>query len=273
MPLRRGTQAGSWRNPRHVTAAQRTAWLAFAAGVIGPLVAALALVPLRHTIDNANVALVLAAVVVAVAMTGRRPAALTASVSAALWFDFFHTVPYERLTIDSSDDVVTGAVLLVVGVLVGELAIRGRRYWLAAEERSDEIARIHTVAELVADGEPPEHVVIVVAHELRALLELRDCRFEPGASWTDPKPFARLERSGEVFIGELLWPVDKAGFPGDEVQLVVQSQGRTFGRYLMARTAGERVSFERRIVAVALVDQVGAAFAGRPASAGGIGRG
>jgi hypothetical protein len=253
-----------------MTPETRTTWLAVAAGVAAPFAAALALVPLRHTIDNANVALVLCATVVAVAMTARRPAAVAAAVSAAMWFDFFHTRPYDRFTIDSRDDVVTAVVLLAVGVLVGELALRGRRHWLAAAERSDEITRIHAIAELVADGEPPDHVVIAVAQELRLLLELRDVRFEPGSLWSDAKPLARLVRSGDVVIGELLWPVDKMGFPGNEVQLIVQGQGLTFGRYLMARTAGEPVSFERRVVAVALADQVGAAFAGRPANAGGV---
>jgi hypothetical protein len=256
-----------------VTPDVRKGWLALAVGVVAPLAAALSAVPLRHTIDNANIALVLAAVVVAVALSGRRAAAVAASISAAAWFDFFHTRPYDRFTINDRDDVITALVLLVVGILVGELAIRGRRHWAAAEERSDEIARIHAVAEMVADGESPEYVVIVVAHELRSLLELRDVRFEPGGGWYDPKPLARLERTGDVIIGELLWPVDKMGFPGDEVQLVVQGTGRTFGRYLLARTPGEPVSFERRIVAVALADQVGAAFAGRPANAGGLTRG
>ena len=61
------------------------AWLAVVAGIIAPLAAASALVPLRDTIDNANVALVLAAVVVAVALTGSRAAVLVAAASATVW--------------------------------------------------------------------------------------------------------------------------------------------------------------------------------------------
>ena len=76
------------------------AWLAVVAGIIAPLAAASALVPLRDTIDNANVALVLAAVVVAVALTGSRAAVLVAAASATVWFDFFHTRPYESFTVN-----------------------------------------------------------------------------------------------------------------------------------------------------------------------------
>lgn len=253
-----------------MTLSQRKGWLAFAAGVVGPLAAAAAMVPLRHSIDNANVALILAAVVVAVSLAGRRVASFAAAVSSMVWFDFFHTTPYYRFTIDRHDDVVTAGVLLVVGVLVGELAIRARRHSETAERRSDDITRIHAIAEMVASGESTDYVVIAVAHELEQLLELRDVRFETGSHFIDPKPLARLERNGEVIIGELLWPVDKMGFPGEEVELAVQSQGLTFGRYLLRRTAGEPVSFERRIVGVALADQVGAAFAGRPKSTGGV---
>ena len=155
-------------------------WLALAAGITAPLAVAAAMVPLRATIDNANVALVLAAVVVAVAMTGSRAAVLAAAASAAVWFDFFHTRPYESFTVNDHDDIVTALVLLAVGVLVGELAIRSRRHRSAATTSSGDIARIHAVAELVAAGEPSELVAAEVADELLRLLELRDCRFEAG---------------------------------------------------------------------------------------------
>jgi hypothetical protein len=241
--------------------------LAVVAAAAVPLVVAAGLVPLRTTLDNANVALLLAAVVVGVAMTGQRLASYVAALSAMVWFDFFHTKPYETFTITRHQDIVTAVVLLLVGVLVGELAIRGRRHWIAATERTDEITRIHRAAELVADGEPAEHVVMVVARELHDLLSLRDCRFDAGDHFVDERAIARLERNGDVHFGQFNWGVDKLGFPSDEVELLVQSQGQTFGRYVLHRTPGEPVPFERRVVAVALADQVGAAFAGRAAAA------
>ena len=242
-------------------------WLAFAAGITAPLVVAAAAVPLRATIDNANVALVLAAVVVAVAMTGSRPAVLAAAASATVWFDFFHTRPYESFTVNNRDDIVTALVLLAVGVLVGELAIRSRRHRAAATASSGEIGRIHAVAELVAAGESSELAVAAVADELLRLLELRDCRFEPGLGWLEGPVVAQLERNGDVVHGGVRWRVGSLGLPSRGVELEVQGGGQTYGRFLLLPTAGVPVSFERRIVAVALADQVGAAFAAHPEEA------
>ena len=62
-------------------------------------------------------------------------------------------------------------------------------------------------------------------------------------------------------LGELRWGVHSMGLPGKEVELLVQGQGRTLGRFLLEPTPGMPVSFDRRVVAVALADQVGAALA------------
>ena len=51
------------------------------------------------------------------------------------------------------------------------------------------------------------------------------------------------------------------GLPGKQVELVVSGYGRTFGRFLLTpRRPDARSPFDRRIVAVALADQVAAAF-------------
>ena len=238
--------------------AQRITWLALVLAVLLPFAVALVLVPFRTDIANANVALILAAAVVLVASLGRRIAAFVAAVSAFVWFDFFHTRPYESFRINSGDDLLTACVLLAVGLFVGELAVRSRYHQTAATESSNDIARIHSVAELVADGETADYLILVVANELRDLLSLQGCRFDAQPS---VKPTARIERNGEVIIGELRWGVHSMGFPGKEVELPVIGHGQVLGRYVLAPTPGEPVSFDKRIVAVALADQVGAALA------------
>jgi hypothetical protein len=242
---------------------RRSPWVVALIAVGAPCALAAALVPLRNHIDNANVALLLAALVVVIAARGMRVAAAIAAASAMMWFDFFHTRPYQSFTINSHDDVVTAVVLLAVGLFVGEIAYRGRGHREAAVEGRTQIGRIHSIAELVAAGESAEMLVIVVAGELRELLSLQDVRFEHGARFVDPKPLARLERSGVVTFGSLTWGVDRLGFPSDTVTLEVHGAGRMFGRYVLSRTAGATIPFDRRIVAVALADQVGAAFAAK----------
>ncbi len=147
---------------------ERAFWIGV--GGLAPLLAALALVPLRDAMRNANVALVLVAVVVAVAVGGGRGPAAVASVVSTLAFDFFHTTPYLRLRIASSDDVETTALLLVVGLAVGEVAARGRRARSSAQARAGDVRRIHRLAELVAAGRDPAEVIAAARSELRELL-------------------------------------------------------------------------------------------------------
>jgi hypothetical protein len=233
--------------------------LAIPIALLAPPAAAAALIPARSHTDNANIALGLVVVVVAVATFRHRFATVLAAASAAVWFDFFQTKPYYSFTISTHDDVVTALLLLVVGVVVGELAIRGRRHLQEARTGSGDIAQLHAIAELVAAGETPDIAVVSVASELVTLLELKDCRFEHAPFVADPH-LARFERSGNVVFGGLNWGVGTMGLPGKQVELAVQGYGRVFGRFLLTPTPGRPVSFDRRIIAVALADQVAAAF-------------
>jgi K+-sensing histidine kinase KdpD len=69
--------------------------IALVGAVLAPLTLAVVLVPFRKTFASTAAALLLVAVVEAVAVVGNRLLGLTASISAALWFDFFLTTPYE----------------------------------------------------------------------------------------------------------------------------------------------------------------------------------
>lgn len=233
--------------------------MAIAAALLGPPAAAAALLLLRNRIDNTNIALVLVVVVVAVSTLGRRTAGLVAAVSSAVWFDFFHTRPFYSFAIKSHDDVVTAGLLLVVGVIVGELAVRTRRHRETAVTQGYDISRIHLIAEMVADGERADFIVMAVASELRDLLTLSDVRFER-APFDDEKPIPMLDRSGNVYIGAIEWGADSMGLP-TTVALSVDGNGRQWGRFVLSPTAGLPVPFERRVVAVALADQAGAALA------------
>ncbi len=84
------------------------------AGLLAPLMVSAILLPWRASWSNTNVALLLVVVVVAVASIGNRFAGALAAVSAAAWFDFFFTRPYERFTIHGSADITTAILLLAV---------------------------------------------------------------------------------------------------------------------------------------------------------------
>jgi hypothetical protein len=240
--------------------------VAVGVGLAAPAAVAAALIPARDNIGGVNVALVLAVVVVAVAAWGHRLAAFAAAASAAVFFDVLHTRPYYSFTITQRNDVITTALLLIVGVAVGELAVWSRKQRAAAAASSEDIARMHTIGDLVAEGRPLDQVILAVAYELRHLLSLRSCRFHHGLSTGDP---ARIERNADVVLHDVRWDVDDMGLPGKEVELLVQWGQTTFGRYVLVPRPGVPVSLERRLVAVALADQVAAVMAaGQPPTLG-----
>jgi hypothetical protein len=232
-------------------------------GGIGPVVVAGALVGVRGEIINANVALILVIVVLMGAVTGGRAAGVVGAISAALSFDFFHTQPYGSLTINSADDVETTVLLVIVGLVVGEIAVRARRSRVAAEEGRSEISRIHRIAELAARGDDAADVILAVQAELSGLLSLEDCRFEA-------PPFGRalpeLERTGAVNVAVRRYSHGAFELPDDGVVLPVLGRGRVLGRFVLDPTAGVGVSLERRVVAVALADQVGSVLAAQRVS-------
>jgi hypothetical protein len=225
---------------------------------LAPIAVAGLLVSVRDRVQNANVALVLVIVVVAAAALGERSAGVLAAVVSALSFDFFHTRPYLRLTIDTADDVETTLLLLAVGLLVGHIAAGARRARASAEASSGEVWRIHRVAERAARGEEAVEVIRAAQDELTDLLALRSCRFEA-------QPFSpglpRLERGGHLDVH--VWRFHDGGFelPTEGVELPVYGRGQQLGRFVLEPTATSVVSLERRVVAVAIADQVGAALA------------
>ncbi len=97
------------------------AWSAF--GAIAAIAVAGLLVPVRSTIDNTNVALILVLVVVAAATFGGRTAGAVTSIVSALAFNYFQTEPFYTLRISDRDDIVSAVLLLVVGLAVGEIAV------------------------------------------------------------------------------------------------------------------------------------------------------
>jgi K+-sensing histidine kinase KdpD len=231
-----------------------------AGAVLLPLAIAAVMVPFRASLATAASALVLAAVVVAVAAVGTRMDGWLASVSAGLWFDFFLTRPYERFAITHRPDIETAICLFVVGVVVTELAARSRHHFEVAVEESDYVGLIYGLSELVTSGARPEEVIDRANVDLVELLHLRACRFERGEP---DRRTVRIAHEGEVLLAGSAWAVSELGLPGPELELHVQSQGRVLGRYVMKPTLGHAVSLERRLVAVAVANQVGAALTPR----------
>src|SRR5580698_10640529 len=204
-------------------------WIWFAAVFI-PIGVALLLVPSRGHLGPADDALVLVVVTVAIASWGNRGAAAVAALVAAASFDFLLTRPYGSFRISRSADITTELLFVVVGLLVGELAARGRQERLAAAVGRNEIARLHDLSQRIAEGEDPDFVLIAVAGELRELLSLQDCRFvreQPSGKG------AWIAADGAVRLNPLRWPTASAGLPTKQVELPVRGGGHVVGTFIL----------------------------------------
>jgi hypothetical protein len=245
----------SWRDlPTHL----RTK-AALLAALAGPLVVAAILVPFRGSYAATAGALTTVAVIAPIAVFGNRAAGVVASVSGALWFDFFLTRPYDRFAISHRPDVETTIAVFVVGLIITELAGRSRHHWRAANDSAQYVSMIHGVAELAAASVPVDVILDQACDSLVSLLTLRSCRFD--RSLTEP-PLARVASNGEVLNVGMRWPAEEIGIPGPESEIVAQWRGQVQGRFVLTPTRGSPVTLEQRIVAVALVDVVAAYVGG-----------
>jgi K+-sensing histidine kinase KdpD len=233
--------------------------------VLGPLVVCAVLIPFRDSFDNANAALLLVLLIVAVASFGIRPAGVVAAVSSAVWFDFFLTVPYNRLTINDRADIETTILLVVIGAAVTEIAIWGRRQQARASRQKGYLDGVLTASEAVAQGSSVDDLIDQVKAELVAVLRIDGARFVAGDKRTDAP---QLNHDGSVSRGTHQLKVERDGLPtNSEIELVVQHAGTTKGRFLLTAAARlTRPDLEQRLVAVALADQVGAALAAQHAT-------
>jgi Domain of unknown function (DUF4118) len=236
--------------------------IGYALAGLGPIVVAALLVPLRNEIDTTNLALVLVVVVVLAAVVGGRGPAVVAAIVTTASFDFFLTRPYQSLSIESADDVETAVILLVIGLLVGQLVVWARRNQYAAARGADEVERLARVAELAASGAQVEVLVHSIETEMTDLLHLRSCAFEPVP--VDPS-LPRLERSGAITGGaKRRFVGGEFALPEEGATLAVVARGREVGRFVLHPEPTEGASLEERVVAVALSDLLGAALAADP---------
>lgn len=231
----------------------------YAIGGLGPIALAALLTTVRSEIDNANLALILVLVVLLAAVTGGRGPGLLAAVVTTLSYDFFLTRPYLSLTIDSADDVETTVILLIIGLVVGQVAVVARRSRSAAARGSDEVARLHRVAERAASGAPVDEIVTDVCSEIAGLLDLRDCRFERPPFGA---PLPRIERNGAISgVTTRRYVGDGFTLPEEGVELPVLGRGVQVGRFVLEPGETHGAPIEELVVAVALADQLGATIA------------
>lgn len=229
-----------------------------AAGIL-PIALGCLLVTVRGVLSPADLVLILVLAVVAVAIAGDRIAAAIAAAGAALSFDFFLTKPYGSLRITSASDITTTLILLIIGLVVGQIAIAGRERRREALRAQEELDRLELVAARIASDASILPLIDLVENKITETLSLASCSFGlQRPELPELLPDGRVETSTRVFAD------GNFALPSEGAALAVVGAGETVGwlRLMPGRTVG--VPIDTRRVAIALSQQLGAALA-RPA--------
>ena len=223
----------------------------FAAAVALPVLAVVAMLPLRGHVENANIALGLVIVVLLVAVNAGRTPTIVAALSTALAFDVLFTRPFYSFRIATSSDVYTTLLLGVIGVIAGELVERARRSATAAASARAMLDELYRHAELAAGTESPGRMIGVVVDSLTELLDLKSCRYISGPLPTPMPMFThqaiRIPANVDPAVRGL-------------VALPVRAHGRLEGHLIMAfptTASGTDLTSDQRHAAVVLADQLG----------------
>jgi len=130
---------------------------------------AVALIRVVADVGNASM-LYLLAVMASAVLFGRGPAIL-ASVASFLAFNFFFIEPHYTLSVTSNDEVVALLLLLIAGIITGQLTALLRQRAREAQAREREAVVLYDVVRLMADPEL-ERALTAVAERIRTELEL-----------------------------------------------------------------------------------------------------
>ncbi len=134
------------------------AWRGYAGALGLCIVVTVVTTPLSHVFDLANIVMLfMLAVVVVALLFGRGPAVL-AAVANVLAFDFFFVPPRLSLAVSDVQYLITFAVMLVVGLAIGQLTARLRYQARVASSGEDRARRLFEMARELGAALAPEQV-------------------------------------------------------------------------------------------------------------------
>ena len=232
------------------------------------LAVAVALVPVRDRLDNANVAVVLMGLVVlAGVIAGRLPALCVAAVG-ALAFNFFHTEPYGTLKMANGNDVILTLLLTVCGLTVGEIAAARTRHAAESAARALDLATLERLT-LVAADDSLRVTWTRIREEIERVLAAQQVWFEPPESVTVGAALPRLDARGVHGVRVHRWTGDGFALPEEGIQIPLGTKAH-HGRIVVRTCPHRTVSRGACDFAVAVVALLAFAIEHRPGESGAL---
>jgi two-component system sensor histidine kinase KdpD len=129
------------------------------------VLATMAGMSLRHSIEPANIVMIyLAVVVIAAVYLGRGPS-LLAAISSVLVYDFFIIPPYLTFAVSDTQYLLTFVGLLVVSLVISTLTVRVREQAEAAVQREMQTTALYNLGRDLTAAIDLEHVAqIIIRH-------------------------------------------------------------------------------------------------------------
>ena len=161
-------------------AARRPRWRPYvgAAGIV--LAATLLNVPLQNALAPPNLVMIyLLGVVVSAVVFGRGPAILAAVLSVAL-FDLLFVPPRFTFSVNDTEYVITFAVLLLVGMMIGTLTARLREQLHAARVREGHTAALQRLSHEMAGRGARQDILSSALSRLEETFDARAAILLPG---------------------------------------------------------------------------------------------
>ncbi|MBT9255756.1 DUF4118 domain-containing protein [Phycicoccus sp. MAQZ13P-2] len=230
---------------------RRDLTLLHAAAAFGPVLLAALVGLARDALTPTVVALVLVLVVVAVAAAGDRLSGVVAALSAALGYDVFFTRPFLSPTIASPADVELVVALVLVGLAVSEVAIRGRRAQAASARREGYLSGVAALLDL-DEGTGTAERREALARAVGEVVGVERAR------WHDGPPDRRdavVGPDGLLRVDGRVREPEREGLPTDRITSVVATSPRGVVGHVSLTSAARvrRPTHEQLRVAALLV--------------------
>jgi two-component system sensor histidine kinase KdpD len=150
-------------------------WIGHAWALGACAVVSLLATPLRAWFDLANIVMLFLLAVVLVAVRFGRGPALTAALLNVLAFDFFFVSPRFSFAVSDAQYLLTFGVMMVVGLVVGQLTASLRYQARVASDREDRSRRLYEIARELGKALTAEQVAEIGDRAVEAAFRAKAC--------------------------------------------------------------------------------------------------